>query len=61
MVHSREIYDMLIERAKTSATVQEIFIGMTWTLCQLEGNNRNKNIGLAMSPAVKVNKLTINS
>ena len=52
MVHSREIYDMLIERAKTSATVQEIFIGMTWTLCQLEGNNRNKNIGLAMSPAV---------
>ncbi|WP_254174675.1 DUF364 domain-containing protein [Planktothrix pseudagardhii] len=44
-IHSREIYDLLLEKSSHSnATVQEIILGLTWTFCQAEG------IGLCMSP-----------
>lgn len=44
MVHPREIYDLLLDNARSSELVKEVLIGLTWTLC------RTENIGLAMSP-----------
>lgn len=44
MAHPREIYDLLLDRAKGSEVVREVLIGLTWTLC------RTENIGLCMSP-----------
>lgn len=41
----REIYDLLLAASQTSAVVEEVIIGVTWTLCQAEA------IGLCMSPA----------
>ena len=43
-VHPREIYDLLLASSQTTALVQEILIGLTWTFCRSQG------IGLCMSP-----------
>jgi uncharacterized protein (DUF4213/DUF364 family) len=43
-VHSRAIYDLLLDSGNRSAEVREIVIGLTWTLCDAEG------MGLCMSP-----------
>jgi uncharacterized protein (DUF4213/DUF364 family) len=40
-----EVYDLLLDCAASRATVEEVIIGLTWTLCRGEG------VGLAMSPA----------
>lgn len=42
--HPREIYDLLLQASRSDAIVQEVIIGLTWTLCRAEG------IGLCMSP-----------
>lgn len=44
MTHPREIYDLLLDSSRISTPVQEIIIGLTWTLCRIEG------MGLCMSP-----------
>jgi len=43
-IHPREIYNLLLDSSQTTALVEEIIIGLTWTLCRAEG------IGLCMSP-----------
>jgi uncharacterized protein (DUF4213/DUF364 family) len=44
MLNPREIYDLLLDSSKTQTSVEEILIGLTWTICRAEG------IGLCMSP-----------
>jgi uncharacterized protein (DUF4213/DUF364 family) len=47
-----EIYNLLIERAQSEAdgaTVKNITLGLTWTLCQSHGLQED-SMGLAMSP-----------
>ncbi|MGD1808586.1 Rossmann-like domain-containing protein [Dapis sp. BLCC M126] len=44
MVHPKEIYDLLLDYGNTNTPIKEIFIGLTWTLCETE------SIGLCMSP-----------
>lgn len=43
-VHPREIYELLLESSKSTALVEEVIIGLTWTFCRANG------IGLCMSP-----------
>jgi uncharacterized protein (DUF4213/DUF364 family) len=61
MINPWEIYDLLLDAASSQDHVQDVVIGVTWTLCGLhagaiqkdsvlEFNSANK-IGLAMSPA----------
>lgn len=52
MAHPREIYDLLIERAAADETVEEVVIGLTWTMC------RARSTGLSMSPAVPTRTLS---
>lgn len=40
------LYDLLLDRVSAGGGVEEVTIGLTWTLCRAEG------IGLAMSPGV---------
>jgi hypothetical protein len=46
-----EIYDLLIDRADKHKTIEELVIGLTWTLCRADG------IGLAMSPGIATRTL----
>lgn len=39
-----EVYDLLLDQAEDHTAIEEVIIGLTWTLCRAEG------IGLAMSP-----------
>ncbi|EAZ89930.1 DUF364 domain-containing protein [Crocosphaera chwakensis] len=52
MINSKEIYDLLIDYGQTNTPVEEIIIGLTWTLCKAEG------IGLCMSPAIPTRTLS---
>lgn len=51
MADPREVYDLLLDYAISAARVEEVFIGLVWTLCRGEG------IGLAMSPALPTRTL----
>jgi len=55
MIPAREIYDLLIDRVKQldEQQIEEIIIGLTWTLCRSGGNN----IGLTMSPGIATRTL----
>lgn len=46
-----EIYDLLIDRADKQQAIEELVIGLTWTLCRADG------IGLAMSPGIATRTL----
>lgn len=46
-----DIYDLLIDRADKQQTIEELVIGLTWTLCRADG------IGLAMSPGIATRTL----
>jgi len=46
-----EIYDLLIDRADKQQTIEELVIGLTWTLCRADG------VGLAMSPGIATRTL----
>jgi len=50
-IHPREIYDRLLEASRTPTCVQEVVIGLTWTLCRAEG------MGLCMSPGLPTRTL----
>jgi hypothetical protein len=52
MLKPREIYDLLIDSSKTQIPVEEILIGLTWTMCKAEG------IGLCMSPGTPTRTLS---
>jgi uncharacterized protein (DUF4213/DUF364 family) len=51
MVNPREIYDLLLESAQVQTAIEEIILGLTWTLCRAQG------IGLAMSPGTPTRTL----
>ncbi|MEM9538077.1 MAG: DUF364 domain-containing protein [Cyanobacteria bacterium P01_E01_bin.42] len=50
-IDPRTIYDLLIEKSAGQTPIQEIIIGLTWTLCQADG------MGLCMSPAIPTRTL----
>lgn len=52
MLNPRYIYDLLLDQSQSDQRVQEVLIGLTWTLCQGTG------IGLAMSPALATRTLS---
>ncbi len=53
--HPRTLYDRLLAASCTSARIQEVIIGLTWTLCRAEG------VGLCMSPGVPTRTLSLSS
>ncbi len=55
MIPAKEIYDLLLDKvnAQDSAVIEEVIIGLTWTLCRSNENS----IGLAMSPGVATRTL----
>ncbi|HYN76617.1 MAG TPA: DUF364 domain-containing protein [Lamprocystis sp. (in: g-proteobacteria)] len=46
------VYELLIDSVATDARVEEVLIGLTWTLCRADSG-----IGLAMSPEVQTRTL----
>ncbi|WP_107670488.1 DUF364 domain-containing protein [Cyanothece sp. BG0011] len=52
MINPKKIYDLLIDYGQTNTPVEEIIIGLTWTLCKAEG------IGLCMSPGIPTRTLS---
>lgn len=40
------VYELLLDKADSAAAIEELMIGLTWTLCRAGGT------GLAMSPAI---------
>jgi uncharacterized protein len=44
MLKPQDIYDLLLDSSQSQARVEEVLVGLTWTLCQAEG------LGLCMSP-----------
>ncbi|MEL4897992.1 DUF364 domain-containing protein [Crocosphaera sp. Alani8] len=52
MINSQEIYDLLIDYGQSNIPIEEIIIGLTWTMCKAEG------IGLCMSPAIPTRTLS---
>ncbi|HAC63556.1 MAG TPA: hypothetical protein DCF68_08440 [Cyanothece sp. UBA12306] len=52
MSNPNAIYDLLLDYSNNKTVIQEIIIGLTWTMCQTEG------IGLCMSPDVPIRTLS---
>ncbi len=52
MINPKEIYDLLIDYGQTNTPIEEIIIGLTWTMCKAEG------VGLCMSPAIPTRTLS---
>jgi len=54
MANPKEIYDLLQDKMSQSgsAEIERLLIGLTWTLCEVEGNS-----GLAMSPGIPTRTL----
>jgi uncharacterized protein (DUF4213/DUF364 family) len=55
MLPAKEIYDLMIDRVRQmdEQRIEEIVIGLTWTLCRTSGDN----IGLNMSPGIATRTL----
>lgn len=55
MIPAKEIYDLMIDRVRQfdEAQIEEIIIGLTWTLCRTQ----RANIGLTMSPGIATRTL----
>ncbi|NJK39721.1 MAG: DUF364 domain-containing protein [Oscillatoriales cyanobacterium RM1_1_9] len=56
MTKPQEIYDLLLDSASSAATLQEVLIGLTWTLCQVE-HQQTEALGLCMSPGIATRTL----
>ena len=52
MINPKEIYDLLIDYGQTNTPIEEIIIGLIWTMCKAQG------IGLCMSPAIPTRTLS---
>lgn len=50
--HPRTVYDCLLAASRSCARIQEVMIGLTWTLCRADG------LGLCMSPGVPTRTLS---
>lgn len=55
MTNPRHIYELLLDHCSTEATVDNLTIGLVWTLCV---NSDNASAGLAMSPGLATRTLT---
>jgi len=54
MTHPKYVYELLLDHCSSDAVVDNLMIGLVWTLCQ----SRNKTTtGLAMSPGVATRTL----
>ncbi len=51
MTNPWEIYDLIQDQLASDAVIEELLIGLTWTLCRSQG------IGLAMSPTIPTRTL----
>jgi len=53
MIPAKEIYDLMLDQVKSqSKTIDELIIGLTWTLCRC-----GENTGLTMSPGIATRTL----
>ncbi|WP_267383738.1 DUF364 domain-containing protein [Cyanobacterium sp. uoEpiScrs1] len=52
MTNPQEIYDLLLDYGNNTTSIQEVIIGLTWTICH------GKEIGLCMSPALPTRTLS---
>ena len=52
MINPKEIYNLLMDYGQTQIPIEEIIIGLTWTLCKAAG------MGLCMSPAIPTRTLS---
>lgn len=48
---SQQIYDLLLDHSNSNTAIQEVLIGLTWTMCNAQG------IGLSMSPGIPTRTL----
>lgn len=53
MTQSRQIYDLLLNCSQSPELIQEVIIGLTWTMCRT-----SQGIGLCMSPGTATRTLT---
>jgi len=55
MTSPRYVYELLLDHCASDALLDQLMIGLVWTVCQ---TNRNNNIGLAMSPGFATRTLS---
>jgi uncharacterized protein (DUF4213/DUF364 family) len=53
MSDPKRIYELLLDSCDTAARVDDVMIGLVWTVCR----NRDNGVGLAMSPAIPTRTL----
>lgn len=53
MGHPQRIYELLLDYCDSDAPVEQLMIGLVWTLCQSDGNTT----GMAMSPGIATRTL----
>jgi len=54
MCNPKYIYELLIDSCSSSAVVENLMIGLVWTLCKTDGDTTT---GLAMSPSIATRTL----
>lgn len=55
MANPKYLYEMLLDHCASDAVVDNLMIGLVWTLCQTQGN---AGVGLAMSPGFATRTLS---
>ncbi len=55
MTHPKHLYELLLDHCCSDATVDNLMIGLVWTLCQINGKTAT---GLAMSPGLQTRTLS---
>ncbi|MGZ5051838.1 MAG: Rossmann-like domain-containing protein [Methylobacter sp.] len=53
MAHPKRLYELLLDYCDSNARIEQLTIGLVWTVCQTEGNA----IGMAMSPGIPTRTL----
>jgi uncharacterized protein (DUF4213/DUF364 family) len=53
MRHPKRLYELLLDHCDSNAQIDQLMIGLVWTLCQSNG----KTTGLAMSPGIPTRTL----
>lgn len=53
MAHPKRLYELLLDYCDDNVRVEQLNIGLVWTLCRTEGNT----IGMAMSPGIPTRTL----
>lgn len=53
MFEPKRIYELLLDACSSAAVVDDVLIGLVWTLCR----NSDNGVGLAMSPGVQTRTL----